>query len=149
MARPQRAAGAALVLVIGALCVACGSSDRVVPQTRDVRTALGRHGINLSASPTDAHGCTAMRPRATNSGALRTYGEFSVVIATRKSCDDEQTPGSADGNGLYWSHVGTRWTAHEKLHDNLWLLMETKQQQLGDQQHALEKAAFNAFDAGS
>ena len=149
MARPQRAAGAALVLAIGALCVACGSSDRVVPQTTDVRAALGRHGINLSASPTDGHGCTAMRPRATNSGALRTYGDFSVVIAARNSCNDEQTPGSADGNNLYWSHIGTRWIAHEKLLDNLWLLMVTKQQKLGDQQHALEKAAFNAFNAGS
>jgi hypothetical protein len=140
---------AALLVLLGVCAVGCGSSDRVVPQQGDVRAELGRHGINLSASPADSHGCTFMQPRASNTGARRTYGEFSVVIATRDSCNDQQTPGSADGNGIYWSHEGARWIGREKLLDNLWLLMVTRQQKLGDQQHALEKAAFNAFDAGS
>jgi hypothetical protein len=138
----------ALLVLLCAVAVGCGSSGSVVPQKGDVRAELGRHGINLSASPTDAHGCTVMRPRATNSGARRTYGDFSVVIATRDSCNNQQTPGSADGNHIYWSHKGARWMAHEQLLDNLWLLMVTRQHKLGDQQHALEKAAFNAFDAG-
>lgn len=137
------------LVLLCAIAAGCGSSDRVVPPKGDVRAELGRHGIDLSASPTDSHGCTVMRPRATNSGARRTYGDFSVVIATRDSCNTQETPGPADGNHIYWSHRGARWIAHEQLLDNLWLRMVTRQRKLGDQQHALEKAAFNAFDAGN
>jgi hypothetical protein len=145
----RRVASATLLLLVCALGAACGGSDRVVPQVGDVRAELGRHGVNLTASPVDSHGCTLMRPRSTNSGAVRTYGAFSVVIATRDSCNQQQTPGSADGNNIYWSHASSRWSAHEQLLANLWLVMVTREQSLGDQQHALEKAAFNAFNAGN
>jgi hypothetical protein len=36
-----------------------------------------------------------------------------------------------------------------KLLDNLWLLVVTGEQSLGDPQRVLENAAFNACDAGN
>jgi hypothetical protein len=134
-----------------AACVvtACGASSSVVPTPSGVRAELGRHGINLQGSPVDAQGCVVMKPRASNSGAVRTYGEFSVVIAREDSCNDAQMTGSAGDDHVYWEQRGGRWLAKEKLEDNLWLRMSTASQELGDEQHALEKAAFRAFDTGT
>jgi len=80
---------------------------------------------------------------------VRTYGEFTVVIAREDSCNEAQMTGSAGDDHVYWSQSGGRWLATEKLEDNLWLRMTTPSQELGDEQHALEKAAFRAFDTGT
>ena len=137
------------VCAVALVVTACGASSSVVPRPSDVRADLGRHGINLQASPVDAQGCVVMKPRASNTGAVRTYGDFTVVIAREDSCNEAQTTGSAGDDHVYWSQSGGRWLAIEKLEDNLWLRMTTASQELGDEQHALEKAAFRAFDTNT
>jgi hypothetical protein len=146
---PKRTTGMCLGTLAVLVLTACGASSSVVPAPSDVRADLGRHGINLEGSPVDAQGCLVMKPRASNSGAVRTYGEFTVVIAREDSCNDAQMTGSAGDDHVYWSQSGGRWLAKEKLEDNLWLRMTTAKQELGDEQHALEKAAFRAFDTGA
>ena len=137
--------------VLGALVAnACGGvSATAIPKASDVRAELGRHGINLESSAADAKGCVVMRPRASNGGALRTYGAFTLAIAERDSCNQAQMTGSADGDHLYWARARSGWVAHEKLVDNLWLRMNAPSHKLGDKQHALETAAFHAFDSGN
>jgi len=146
---PQRSFGVCAAAVMACVVTACGAASSVVPAPSDVRADLGRHGINLQGSPVDARGCVVMKPRASNSGAVRAYGEFTVVIAREDSCNDAQTTGSAGDDHVYWSQHGGRWLATEKLEDNLWLSMTTATKELGDEQHALEKAAFRAFDTGT
>lgn len=127
------------------LAAACGAAN-AVPRPSDVRAALSRHGIDLEALPEDGHGCVVMQPRASNSGAERTYGTFTIVIAREAKCNDDQATGDADSDHLYWSHTGTSWVAIEKLEENLWLRMRVTRHELGDRQHVLETAAFHAFD---
>jgi hypothetical protein len=89
-----------------------------------------------------------MQPRATNTGAARTYGHFTLVIATRDSCNDAELTGPADDH-VYWSHQGDGWHAREKLENNLWLHMIVSSHDLGDKQHALQTAAPHAFRSGN
>jgi hypothetical protein len=127
---------------------ACGGSDHVVPKTADVKHAVGVAGIDLDAAPVDARGCIVLAPSATNTGAVRTYGHFSIEIAAKGSCNDAEAKGDADGE-ITWARRAGGWSATEKLEDNLWLRMLVPGKELGDRQHALEKAAFHAFDAGN
>jgi hypothetical protein len=90
-----------------------------------------------------------MQPRATNSGAADTYGRFTLVIATKDSCNDEEMTGAADGDHVYWSHRGNRWHPSEKLQNNLWLHMIVPSHDLGEKQHALQTAALHAFHSGN
>lgn len=133
--------------VVGlALAVAaCGGTQGAAPKPSDVRADLDLHGIDLRTRTVDDHGCVIMQPRATNTGAVRTYGEFALVIATRDSCNDIQATGSADGERLYWSRHGDRWFAKQKLQSHLWLRMVVPRHELGEQQHALQTAALHAF----
>jgi hypothetical protein len=140
---------AALVLAGLAVSACGGASATAIPKTSDVRAALGKHGIDLESSPADRQGCVVMRSRASNSGAVRTFGAFTLAVARRDSCNEAQMTGSADGGHVYWAHTPGGWIAHEKLLDNLWLRMSTPSRELGDKQHALETAAFHAFDSGN
>jgi hypothetical protein len=146
---PKRTLRVCVAAVAALVLTACGASSSVIPGPSDVRADLGRHGIDLEGSPVDAQGCVVMKPSASNSGAVRTYGQFSVVIAKEDSCNEAQMTGSAGDDHVYWSQRGRQWLAKEKLEDNLWLRMTTASQELGDEQHALEKAAFRAFDTGT
>ena len=128
---------------------ACGSGGKPVPKPAEVRSSLTVHGIDLQAIPVDARGCVVMRPRATNSGAARTYGQFTLVIATKDSCNDAEMTGSADDDHVYWSNRGDGWHADEKLENNLWLRMIVPSHDLGDKQHALQTAALHAFRSGN
>ena len=140
---------AAVALALVALgLAACGSGADAVPKPADVRSSLTLHGIDLRAVAEDAHGCVVMQPRATNSGAARTYGQFTLVIATEDSCNDEEMTGSVDDH-IYWSHRGDHWHAKEKLQNNLWLHMIVPSHELGEQQHALQAAALHAFHSGN
>ena len=105
---PKRALG---VCVAALVITACGASGSVVPTPSDVRADLGRHGIDLQGSPVDPQGCLVMKPRASNSGAVRAYGEFTVVIAREDSCNEAQMTGSAGDDHVYWSQRGGRWLA--------------------------------------
>ena len=138
-----RVVGIATAAVIA---VGCGGSSRVVPEAAEVRSMLLRHGIDLAAPVGAGHGCVAMMPRASNSGADRHFGSFSLIIAREDSCNDEQAVGDADDAHIYWSQRGGGWVAHEQLEDNLWLVMRTSERELGEQQHALQTAAYHAFD---
>jgi hypothetical protein len=142
---PVAAALAALALLVAA----CGGSSTATPRQSEVRAALTKHGIDLAPGAADGHGCTVLRPRASNSGARKTYGEFALAIATSDACNRGQAAGSADGAHIYWVRRGKGWSAHERLEDDLWLDMAVSAHELGDPQHALEKAAFRAFDTGT
>jgi hypothetical protein len=148
--RLKRVAPLAAVVLAGLGAGGCGgASATATPKAADVRAALGRHGIDLESSPADEKGCVVMRSRASNSGAPRTFGAFTLAIAERDSCNEAQMTGSAGGDHVYWAHTADGWVAHEKLLDNLWLRMTTASRALGDKQHALEAAAFHAFDSGN
>ena len=110
---------------------------------------LLRHGIDLAEPVGAGDGCAAMPPRASNTGAARRYGSFVVIIAKQDACNDAQAVGDADDAHIYWSQRGAGWVAHEKLEENLWLVMRTSHHELGEQQHALETAAFHAFDTNT
>jgi hypothetical protein len=144
----RRPVGCALGLAV-LLTAGCGGSSHAVPKPSEVRADLGRHGINLEASAEDAQGCVVMQPRASNSGATETYGEFTVVIARDAKCNDAQAAGDADSDHVHWARSGAGWTAVEQLEDNLWLRMRVPNHDLGDRQHALETASFHAFDTGA
>lgn len=134
------------MVVLGALAVTgCGSSSQAIPKPSDVRAALDRHGISLENWTTNLQGCIVLRPRASNSGAVRTFGRFTLVIAKQDSCNKAQMTGAADGDHLYWVRVRSGWMAHEQLVANLWLRMSTPGHKLTDKQHALETAAYHAF----
>jgi hypothetical protein len=140
---------AALAAFVLAATACGGSSATAIPKASDVRAALDPHGIDLESSPADSKGCVVLRPRASNAGAVRTFGAFTLAIAERDSCNEAQTTGDADGDHVYWARAPGGWMAHEKLLDNLWLRMTTPSRELGDEQHALETAAFHAFDSGN
>jgi hypothetical protein len=140
----------AAAVLAGLGASACGGgSATAIPKASDVRAALSPHGIDLQSSPADSQGCVVMRSRASNTGAVRTFGAFTLAIASRDSCNEAQMTGSADDDHVYWAHTAEGWVAHEKLEDNLWLRMTTASRELGDKQHALETAAFHAFDSGN
>ena len=148
---PRRTAAlaAAAFAALALLVAACGGSSTATPRQSEVRAALTKHGIDLAAGAADGSGCTVLRPRASNSGARRTYGEFVLAIATSDACTHRQAVGSADGAHIYWVRSGKGWSAHERLEDDLWLDMTVPAHELGAPQHALEKAAFRAFDTGT
>ena len=147
--RRTTALAAAALAALALLVAACGGSSTATPRQSEVRAALAEHGIDLAPGAADGHGCTVLRPRASNSGARRTYGEFALAIATRDACNQGQAAGSADGARIYWARSGQGWSAHERLEDDLWLDMAVPAHELGDPQHALEKAAFRTFDTGT
>jgi hypothetical protein len=126
----------------------CGSSDHVLPKTSDVQRAIAVAGIDLDAGPVDGRGCIVLAPSATNAGAVRSYGHFALEIAAKASCNDAETAGD-DADGIRWARRTGGWSAIERLEDNLWLRMLVPTHELGDRQHALEQAAFHAFDAGN
>jgi hypothetical protein len=137
-------------MVLLALGVAaCGGSGTVVPKPSKVKADLAIHGIDLRAFAADPRGCVTMKPRPTNTGAVRTYGQFSLVIATRDSCNQAQMTGDADGDHIYWSRHGARWFANQQLNDNLWLRMVVSRHESGDPQHALQTATLHAFHSGN
>jgi hypothetical protein len=139
---------AAALICVALTAAACGSSDHVVPKTADVQKAVHVAGIDLTAAPADPHGCIVLAPSATNAGAVRTYGRFAIDIASRDSCNDAETAGD-DADGIRWARRAGGWSAIEQIEDNLWLRMLVPSHELGDSQHALEKAVFHAFDAGN
>jgi hypothetical protein len=138
----------AALTFVALTAAACGGSDHVVPKTADVQKAVAVAGIDLDAAPVDSRGCIVLAPSATNAGAVRTYGHFALEIAAKDSCNDAETAGD-DADGIRWAKRPGGWAAIEQLEDNLWLRMLVTEHGLGDRQHALEKAAFHAFDAGN